>query len=416
MSRTRTQGMLSNGWHKNTDYNPDGSIAGEITYTSTSKYAGQLKTISDTVIPNFAKRKANGEVMMNSMTLDYTERNCSEDSLNFGPHPAWGRRVASGPLACVWSIPPSRPAWFATRKSDAAARTLLRAHAKVSSENFQGLVTLAEAAKTARMLRNPFRQATELINRIVNRRYALDHLRFGQTRLDASKALASAWNEFRFGWKPILYDIEGMMEAFRNSRVEHQKPVRIVARASDTDIQWVSHSNVNVVSKPGGISATMVGDFDHEAKVSSGVLYELQDSSLLSANWGRAGLRLADLPASLWELVPHSFIVDRFVDVGVWLKAITPKPGVRILGSWTTTVDRQLNKHSLKTANLYVATPPATTYYATGGSYTEVIHEVSRVANPSLPPLPTVNYRELNLVQAIDHVALIIAALSRIKH
>jgi hypothetical protein len=281
----------------------------------------------------------------------------------------------------------------------------------VAEEDFQALVTVAEAAKTARMIARPFGSAAGIINRTLARYSSL--LRKGLT---VAAAFSNAWAEYRFGWKPVLYELEGIREAYVHGLNSHEEPTRLVARASDRDIVWDSPNNLSVQNRGGlGTRIYLRSNYSHRATVSSGVLYELHDESLQSATARRMGIRLSDVPSTIWELVPYSFVVDRFLDIGDWLKAIVPKPGVRFLGSWTTTVDYQLNFHQILSAELDVMTPPATTYRASGGSFSEEIQEISRIANPTMPVLPTVNYRDLNLTQQIDHVALITQRLLGLK-
>jgi hypothetical protein len=371
---------------------------------------GEYQTTSDVVIENFVSRRAAGEVFMNPFTVVKQKRVCSTNNFLFGTHPIWGSRRVEGKMACIWSVPPTRPVWFDQRKSDAQGRVLLRAYSKVASEDFLALVTVAEAAKTAKMLAKPFGAARDLVNRIAYRRTKL--LRAGLT---VGAASITAWLEYRFGWKPLLYDIQGIKEAYINNLVSHSKPVRLVARASDSDIIWDLPGSVTTGAWSYGIVATMKANYSHRAKVSAGVLYELKDDSLEQATARRMGLRLQDVPSSIWELVPFSFVVDRFLDVGVWLSAITPKPGVTVLASWLTTIDYQLNHHSVVNAKISVGTPPPTTYNVSGGSFTEEIQSINRQANPGVPSVPTVNYRDLNLVQQIDHLALTIALLTGLK-
>lgn len=410
MSRTRTQGSIAKSWQKNSDYNPDGSSAGSTTYNSASGAAGTYRSITDVVTKGYKKLSAQGHIMMNPLSLTYDTRSTSFDTLSFGPHSLWGTRKVEGTLACQWSIPPTRPSWFATRIADAKSRTLLRAHSKVAQEDFQGLVTVAEASKTASMIARPFGSALALLERIAARRARL--VQRGATLAVAS---ASAWLEYRLGWRPLLFDIEGIWTAYHKNTLYYDKPVRLVARAGDHDIKWFSPPVVTQSVQPGLTSVTMASEYDHQAKVTSGVLYELFDGTLEAATARRMGMRLSDVPAAVWEIVPLSFVVDRFVDIGTWLQAITPKPGVRILGSWSTTIDKQINTNKVREARIYVATSPATTYVQSGGTFREEIHAVTRVANPSLPPLPTVNYRDLNLSQQLDHAALIVAKLAGFK-
>jgi hypothetical protein len=416
MSRTRTKGSLENAFKRVQDFNAppptgNGAKTSDTTSTITSKSNGEQKIITDEVIPNFRKLVSEGQVLMNPMSLTYNLRKTDYDTLTFdaGLNP-WGKRIISGTLACYWSTPPTFPTWFATRIADAGARTLLRAHAKVAAEEFQGMVTVVEAHKTATSIARPFGQARDLINRILVRRNGLILFK-GYT---VTKAFVSAWNEYRFGWKPLLLDIQGIHDAYVQSEAFHPKPLRLVARASDSDITW-RQLQTNVTAPTHLTKLTMGASYVRSAKVASGVLYQLTDGSLENATARRMGFRLSDVPASVWELVPYSFIVDRFVDVGQWLKAIVPQPGVQVLGTWTTTVDRQINDHKIIEAQIAANGPPLVTMNQPGGRYSEEIHSVSRSKNPAIPSLPTVNYRALSLTQQIDHFALIMQNLAGLK-
>jgi len=403
-TRTRTAGAYSRSWKRTIDKSPAGAIQSDSGVVfSGSQYNADVRTMTDTVVPGFKKLVAKGHIFMNPYSQLKDDRSTTVVNLGFGPHPSWGTREISGSLACEWSIPPSYPAWFDQRVADAKARTLLRAHSKVASEEFLALVTVAEAHKTASMLAKPFSVAQKLLEQMVRRKATL--VSKGLTALSAASA---AWLEYRFGWRPVIQDIQGIAKAWYDAYDQHETPVRRVARASDKNIVWISHGNVSKMSRPGTTEVTMVADYERAALVSSGVLYQLQDENLGTATARRMGLRLSDVPASAWELVPYSFVVDRFVDVGVWLNAITPKPGVSILGSWTVVRDQKFNFHKLTNVRIDVATAPATSYSHTdGGVFNERIITVQRSANPSLPPLPTVNYRDLNLSQMVDHVALL---------
>jgi hypothetical protein len=414
MSRTRSRGNLEKAWYKWTDYNPNGTFGGSGTVTSEKKSNGEFQTTTDVLVPDFRRRQANGEVFINPFVVDKTRRTTGSQNYTIGPDVDWGRRTLEGMLPCVWSKPPTRPAWFQTRIDDAKQRTLLTAHSRVAAEDFLSLVTVAESAKTAAMMASPFGKARDLITRIVTRR-----LRLIQNGLNLLDATTNAWLEYRFGWKPVLYEMQGIREAYLNGTSAWLEPKRLVARASDTSIVWSSPNNVTTEAQPFVTTVTMVANYDHTAKVSSGVLYELTDGSLESATARRMGLRLSDVPSTIWELVPCSFVIDRFLDIGLWLQAIMPKPGVNVLGTWTTVVDRQVNSHTVREGKVVIVKtalgkPPAT-YFFSGGTYNEEIQSVTRLANPSIPSLPTVNYRDLNLSQQIDHAALIVSRLRGLK-
>lgn len=419
MPRYRKQGLLSEAWVNSKDYNPPsggGSLTGDTTYKSGKKSNGTMKDITDVVTPGFKQLQASGAVLMNPMTLNYTERSCGVDTFTFdaaGTVAAfWGKRVVSGTCACEWSIPPVRPAWFNQRIADAKLRTLQGCYAKIATPDFMALVTVKEARKTATMIAHPLAQARSLLARI----WASAHRSVLYKGWTLAKALAAAWNEHRFGWKPLLYDIEGIWKAYVSSEVFVDKAVRLVTRETDKNIDWLPPVVVSDLDRVGSCKATMSHSYVHTARVSSGVLYELRDSSHEMATARRMGLRLSDVPAALWEVVPYSFIVDRFVDIGRWLNALTPKPGVTVLGSWTTVVDKELNDHKILNAYItFVPAYPVTMNAGAGSTYREEIHTVTRDGNPPFPALPTVNYRDLNLQQQIDHLALLVSGLKGLK-
>lgn len=415
-SRVRKQGYLSNAYLQVKDFGPAGDLQSDTNYPSTRKSSGTFKTMADVTTPGAKKAMASGAILMGPLTIDYTKRESSGTKtfvLNSAgtPASAWGRREISGPAACMWSNPPGRPLWFDQRVADAKVRTLQGCYSKVAEPDFLSLVTVKEAHKTASMIARPFAQASELLARI----NASAHRSVLYKGWTLSRALAAAWNEQRFGWKPLLFDIQGIWKAYVTSEVFKDKPVRLVARESDRKIDWLQ-SAIMTDQAQTGCRARMRADYTHTARVSSGVIYELRDSSHEAATARKMGLRLSDVPASIWELVPYSFVVDRFLDIGRWLNAITPKPGVTVVGSWTTSTVKQLNTHSV--VECYIDFNPVINVRLSaggGGTYSEEIHEVYRQPNPPFPALPTVNYRDLSLQQSIDHCALIISALGKLK-
>jgi hypothetical protein len=419
MTRTRIRGGFSTSYQRNTDL--PGGVA---LFTSASAANGLREGITDVSVPRFNKLRAHGEVFVNPLQLDRDLRTCPTDTMVFASGGDWGTRVVEGTLACHWSQKPVRPAWFATRVADAKALTLTRAHAKVGEETFQGMVTVAEARKTALMLKGPFAASLKLIDQIGSRYAFLARVllkgrmpdsrdwQSAKTARDLTKAFANAWNEYRFGWRPVLRDIQNIVDAYVERNRMAERPVRIVARSKD-QIDWLESQAVYTANPPGLTSVKMSRSTTATALVSSGVLYELFDEALTDAASRRMGLRLSDVPATLWELAPYSFVVDRFAAVGDWLKAITPKPGVRILGQWTTVVDKHVCQHRILDAQLRVTvdlgkpTQRVVDMHQGGGAYTERITSVTRNANPLLPILPPINTRLLDLEQQIDHAALI---------
>jgi len=146
--RTRTTDTRVNAAYTKIDRNPNGSVSSSVVVTSTSKASGSMHTVSDISVRNYKKRIANGEIVMNPAYFETDIRRSLDTALKFGPHSVWGSREFIGNMACIWSIPPVRPAWFTGDVQTAKDITITRAYAKVYSADWQSIVTVAEFGKT----------------------------------------------------------------------------------------------------------------------------------------------------------------------------------------------------------------------------------------------------------------------------
>lgn len=400
MNRTRTTGAISRATYRTRDFYPNGQSVSDTTTVTSSGANGFVKTVTDVVTPGFSRRRNKGEIIMSPFSMSSDQRESSYNSYDFGVHPIWGRRLLTGELACIWSIAPSAPSWFNSRIVDWQLLTMQRAQARVAESSFASLVTVAEAHKTASMMARPLKESDDLLTKMFTRRAAL--MKKG---LDAVKAGTSAYLEYRFGWKPVLYEMEGICDAYIDRTKNYERPTRLVARAGSGEIEW-SLSNEVYTGNIIGALPTMSRSAEYLAKVSSGILYEIQED-LVDASRRRMGLRVSDVPSSVWELVPYSFVVDRFIDLSTWLKAIVPVPNVAFRGAWTTTVIERKHSHSVVKATVTPGNSPITTYTQSGGSYSEQFKSINRSINPGLPLPPLVNPKVLSLVQTTDHVALV---------
>jgi hypothetical protein len=398
--RVRSTSSLSKASVSMVD-NPGGTTV----FNSTVSWSGESRTISDVPTPNFQSRKSNGEVFMNPYGLTIVRRRGDYVSRTFTGFPAWGTRTWTGPMATLLATgvatPPELNSWIDRAK----AQTLLESYANVAKVDAQALVTVAEAKKTAQMIARPFGAATDLINRMVARRASLL-----KTGLTLSAASAAAWLEIRFGWRPVLLDIKNIAGAYatRNSAFRHQV-VRESSRAKQE--KQFSAAGVTTGSGYGLTSWRTIANSTWDVKVGSGVLYQLKDENPEASLARQFGYRLADIPASMWELVPLSFVVDRFFTVGAWLDAMTPKPGVTIMGNWTTVVLnlKEVNRASGTIVVTDTAPNPDVVY--TGnlnfGSHVSQDSTITRVVGQPHPVLPVINNKDLGFDQLVDHAALI---------
>lgn len=389
------------------DYNPGSSTPSSVSsVTNSGRFGhGERKAVDDVPDPTYYKRKKKGEVVLHPFSLSKDVRESVDSSWSFGPHPTWGMRKIVGTAACEVSVPPSGALWTAFHDNIARVRdqALIGAYAKMKSPDALLAVSLHEREKTVQMLRKPFSASLELSKRIFGRKVAL--MRRGWT---ASRAAAQAWLEYRFGWRPLVSDISGTVKALTKSLPK--RDTILVAR-SGRELKFEDFYSGSV-SWVAGTVVTRRGTWTSKVQASAGVIYTLRDASEAELRAHYLGLDLYSVPSTVWEVIPYSFVVDYYVNVGAWLSAITPSPLFEVLGDWATVKEQQRHQHFIDRAELYVGTPPATLYTQTGGSYVESFDNVTREVGLGPPRSPTKIAIPLSFAQIVDQAALILGGVN----
>jgi hypothetical protein len=199
-------------------------------YPAVRRKSGSFKSITDTVTPNFRERVKNGEVILNNVTLVRDTRACTESSWRAGNHPTWGTRTFEGSIACEHHVTLATPSGYATDVTNASANVLIEAYAKMNAVDVQSLVSVAELGKTLEMLHHPLAKANDLVNKMIilkkakfeNPRYNLlkAYLKRYPTRTakEVGDAITSAYLEYRYGLKPLMYDVAGIVKNVTTAR------------------------------------------------------------------------------------------------------------------------------------------------------------------------------------------------------
>lgn len=212
------------------------------------------------------------------------------------------------------------------------------------------------------------------------------------------KKLSEVWLMYRYGIKPLLSDVEGVMKGVK-------KTVGLIRKTTRSKGKLDAHK-AEVLTLTGGFPSlnVMVQNFDDvEVRCMSLDEYE----ATLAFNIGFSMKGLATLP---WELVKYSFVVDWFTNVGDFLGSIVPLPYVKQLGSCI--VIRRLRTITL---NELPCTPVAGYDLVRSGSgfYTRTQTTYNRVAGLGGAPKVVIrsNFRFDNLTRSLDALALLLQKL-----
>lgn len=154
-------------------------------------------------------------------------------------------------------------------------------------------------------------------------KYSGDHRRYLQRsyrRRDASGFAARSWLELTYGWKPLLYTIDGAAEKLATMLQNNHSDVTVRGKAEEKGSYAFSDANV---SHQGTFSAKC--SWVVELKV-------INDALRLKTSLGLTN------PASIaWELVPFSFVVDWFIPIGGWINSLSVLNGYSIVKKSRTT-------------------------------------------------------------------------------
>lgn len=217
------------------------------------------------------------------------------------------------------SLPSTSPNSISETSADNKAKIRFVQNAKEVTSRFQGGVFLGELGQTLRMIRNPARLFRGGIDNFVSDfRKASPRFGRGRGRVNvANRFLADKWLEYSFGWTPLLSDVRNGAEALAKLHTTHpvHQPVRGVAEEETVDDDFGGQIGYGFASL----------DVRYKTKSFVKVVYRgavrVQPKSRVQMNADLFGFSLQEFVPTVWELIPYSFLVDYFTNVGDVIEA-----------------------------------------------------------------------------------------------
>jgi len=362
---------------------------------------GVKREMIDTVTPGFHRKVKDGKLFFNSMSQSFTESsrvaggefqyryksllNCSgttrQNEIKADPNQwEFWYSAAKGIANTPGNIPPIPD----IIKGQDIGSLYIELSTKVLNDRGRSdsntWETLAESDKALGTLTGIFKDGVKTLT---------------SSRLTAVKAGSSAYLAWRYGLKPLISDVHAVLDGLdkKVGRVRKTSRARGVLRGDAKNV----------------ITHVQGGDFT--ALLSEGItdIVTLRCMSLdeyVSNRLNNIGLTSKGLLTLPWELIPYSFVVDWFVNIGDFIGAMSPSLGWTQLGSC----------HVLKREKVLQLAPLQTTpgpaveaiLKPATGSYKLTQTSVSRQAGLSAPGLVVKSdFRFSNLTRCLDAYSLL---------
>jgi hypothetical protein len=295
---------------------------------------GEIITMTDTVIPRYHQRVRKGEVFFSPMqwkrvvslpevgtgrtvqkkTTSITCSGVPQKRINKGTqHVGFTCLTALGLTPPFTGIPvPVGEVFSASEIAAMQSEVSTRVMASRGLSDSNLFESIAEINQLAGAVTGPLQGLKSFLQQRTPKALAM--------------GAAGAWLAYRYGVRPFINDIEAILKGLKKSVGKQRKTTRA----------FLSQERVNVKTLP----SAAFGDWRANVQILTLDNVTCRAMSLdeyvadFSSNIGFTGKGLAGLP---WELIPFSFVVDWFVNVGDFLYAYVPAFGYKQLGSCLVT-------------------------------------------------------------------------------
>lgn len=279
---------------------------------------------------------------------------------------------------------------------------LSKAWANVDISEMEALASLGELPETLHWMTSLMTRMISILRAFTQKRLLITAGKFFRSGTTVIDAMSELWLEFRYAVRPLLMDMDSAISAW-NHVID--KSMRHTARGFHRT-ESTSSSTYVWDFRPTLFDTIVSRTHVESANYRAGVLFRLDPNlSEIATVWG-----LNQPLEAVWELIPFSFIIDWFFNVGTKLKALTANPSLLPLTSWiteeiiTTVTDSANSAHQygFKTASGYDVTE-STVYSPSTCTVKRIVKRRLPTPSMSLSPVFKLN---LDTGKLIDLAAI----------
>lgn len=230
-------------------------------------------------------------------------------------------------------------------------------------------------------------------------------LKSAPSKARKGRSFSNNWLEYRYGWRTLMMDVDGSMRALAESYIA--KPPIIVVKSivrntfrTSSTVAWG-----NIAGGAGGEQTNITKLFEYLYEATVIYRFRVYNPSLASAN----SLGLVNPATLVWELIPYSFVVDWFANVGDVLRHMTTFTGKDLVDGSQCLMGNVKSTIECKDYRVKVSTYPLVYAYGTGApcySSSDMRIFERKKLNGFVGITPRINF-SMNLPRALDAVSLL---------
>lgn len=334
--RTRSESAMASATYRYYQTDVSCALLGtRLVDTGIASKVGTRKWMQDDVTQRFRQRSESGEIIVNPMSSYSIGVSAGGDngharSTAYSCGTKYGYWDMQGPWIGIregsndpnW-YPPYR-ACDATATSRIIEETVTAMWAESSAHDANLYVGLAELAETIGMLRKPLSSIQKLLGKAVRKQRKKTKVKGRVTSKEYREAVTGTWMEARYGWRPFISEISGVLKALEKPQGTARKFYR---KSSKKEFS----TTATVVHDFGSWTTTYRRDTTETVVCRAGMVID-DEVSLARA----LGLDLSGLLVVPWEVIPASFVLDWVANVGNYLSAIGAYATRKPTATWYT--------------------------------------------------------------------------------
>jgi hypothetical protein len=151
------------------------------------------------------------------------------------------------------------------------------------------------------------------------------------------KILSDVWLEYRYGWRPLIGEVKSLKKALTVVNPAGIKSAYGVSKSEDP-IEGPIDLGLSTVNSPDGVQFVYRSFIDTTNVRTSKVGFNyLNTASSRNDSWmAILGLDVESLLSTAWEMIPFSFVVDMFFNIGSILQVQNSSDQVSSFNSYKT--------------------------------------------------------------------------------